>query len=84
MPSLILMIFSEHIKALNPGEGDIVTAEDLGIQGTDCNCPNDCQETVYTQEMSQAELRKDSRFFKKLSDQYQARWIIENTIEKVK
>ena len=36
------------------------------IEGPDCNCPSDCEETLYYQEMSQAKIRDRNRFMKKL------------------
>ena len=75
--------YADNVKALTPTEEDEVTAEDLGLQGTDCTCPLECEETMYHQEMSQARLRQDSRFFKKLKKEPFARWRFRQRIEKV-
>ena len=52
------------MNALNPGDD----FDHSGfIDGADCNCPNDCDETIYFQEMSQAALKyvikKDTPLF---------------------
>ena len=38
----------------------------LLIQGPDCNFPSDCEETLYSQEMSQAKIKTNNRFIKRL------------------
>jgi len=40
------------------------------VLGADCNCPSQCEETVYFQENSQANFRPDSLIFDRLKDTY--------------
>ena len=48
-------------KALRPPDADTF---DGMIEGAECNCPLDCEETVYSQEISQASIRSGSNIFK--------------------
>ena len=60
------MIISDQAKALKPTS--LLTDSDIAgfIPGPDCNCPTDCKETLYSQEMSQAKLRPKNRFIARL------------------
>ena len=61
------MIFSDQAKAIKP-TSQLADSSDIAgfIPGPDCNCPSDCKETIYSQEMSQAKLRPKNRFITRL------------------
>ena len=61
------MIFSDQAKALKPTSLLSDSSDITGfIPGPDCNCPSDCKETLYSQEMSQAKLRENNRFIARM------------------
>ena len=61
------MIISDQAKALKPTSLLKDSSDIAGfIPGPDCNCPTDCKETLYSQEMSQAKLREKNRFISRL------------------
>ena len=61
------MIISDQAKALKPTSLHADSSDVAGfIPGPDCNCPTDCKETLYSQEMSQAKLREKNRFIARL------------------
>ena len=63
---MLHLIISDQAKALKPTS--LLTDSDIAgfIPGPDCNCPSDCKETLYSQEMSQAKLREKNRFIARL------------------
>ena len=66
-------------------------SKDSELAGTYCNCPVECEATLYTQEMSQSdrrtglELKKYMRppLFQKMSQNHLAIGILENKIDKM-
>jgi hypothetical protein len=67
-PSLIvnLNICTASVTALSDSDIDAKIGSEL-IKGAECNCPNDCEETVYSHEMSQAKMRSDAVTFKQMA-----------------
>ena len=59
------------LNALKPdsGGGDIISDDNLFTAGAECECPIACDETVYSQELSVADLRGDSVFFDRLQNE---------------
>ena len=52
--------------AINPKMVKSDSKEQNFIPGPNCNCPSDCEETIYSQEMSQANMKYKNRFMEKL------------------
>ena len=52
--------------AINPKMVKSDSKEQNFIPGPNCNCPSDCEETIYSQEMSQANMKYKNRFIEKL------------------
>ena len=75
---LFIIFFSASAKKLKP-------SKDSELAGTYCNCPVECEATLYTQEMSQSdrhtglELKKYMRppLFQKMSQDHLAIGILE-------
>ena len=44
------------------------------VAGAECDCPIACDETVYSQELSIADLRADSVFFDRLTDEVEKKF----------
>ena len=64
---MFYLIISDQAKALKPTSLLKDSSDIAGfIPGPDCNCPTDCKETLYSQEMSQAKLREKNRFISRL------------------
>ena len=62
-----ILSYSDQIGAVDPRSSENHNAyEKQFIEGPYCNCPSDCEETVYSQEMSQANIIEHNRFMKKL------------------
>ncbi len=68
---------TKQLNALKPEAGD--KSSDF-IEGADCNCPHDCEETVYSTDMSQADLRPDSLIFERLKKDYKP---VKNLVQKI-
>ena len=49
-------IFKATMNALDPGKDETVKDRSELINGASCNCPNDCEEVTYSQEISQARI----------------------------
>lgn len=72
---------SSQSKALQPSSSDDTTnIEDL-IQGTQCNCPLDCEETVYSQELSQANTVGRGTTFSRLKAKGNYLWKLQESID---
>jgi amiloride-sensitive sodium channel len=71
---------ADETKALTPKLAEGQAADAGLISGSDCECPNDCEETLYFQEMSQADLKEDSRFFKRMHKPKNVLWHLNETI----
>ena len=56
----------DRTKALKPEKSLSKNDHDSFIEGPDCNCPSNCEETLYSQEMSSAKIHGNSRFMKRL------------------
>ena len=54
------------------------------IQGANCSCPMDCEETVYNQEISQANIRQKSNIFNRLKVKPNYLWQLQDQMEKNK
>ena len=52
------------------------------IEGANCTCPNDCEETIYSQEISQARIRPKSNIFNRLSNKPNYLWKLRDMIGK--
>ena len=66
-------------KALRPPDTD---SFDGMIEGAECNCPLDCEETVYSQEISQASIRSGSNIFNRLKVKPNYLWQLKDKMEK--
>ena len=66
-------------KALRPPDADTF---DGMIDGATCNCPLDCEETVYSQEISQASIRSGSNIFNRLKVKPNYLWQLKDLMEK--
>ena len=64
-------MFLNALKPDTDDGGDIISDDNLFTAGADCDCPIACDETVYSQELSVADLRRDSIFFDKLQDDHE-------------
>ena len=62
----MIVLVTDTTKALKVD--DHIADKYLFIKGPDCNCPNDCTYTLYTQEMSQAQLKTGNRFMRQLHE----------------
>ena len=71
--------FSGESKALRPPDNAVF--ENM-IKGANCNCPMDCQDTVYTQEISQANMRPNSNIFNRLRVKPNYLWHLQDLMEK--
>ena len=70
---------SGESKALRPPDNAVF--ENM-IKGANCNCPMDCQDTVYTQEISQANMRPNSNIFNRLRVKPNYLWHLQDLMEK--
>ena len=66
-------------KALRPPDADTF---DGMIEGAECNCPLDCEETVYSQEISQATIRSGNNIFNRLKVKPNYLWQLKDLMEK--
>ena len=61
------------LNALKPDSDDggsaIISDDKMFVAGAECDCPIACDETVYSQELSIADLRADSVFFDRLTEE---------------
>ena len=75
---------TKKLNAVNPGQqvvsGGDSAASDEFVDGVDCDCPNDCEETVYSTDTSQADLRPDSVIFERLKKDYKP---VKSLVEKM-
>ena len=62
-------MFLNALKPDTDDGGDIISDDSLFTAGADCDCPIACDETVYSQELSIADLRGDSVFFDRLQNE---------------
>ena len=75
---MFLLLIGES-KALRPPDKE--SFEDM-IEGANCTCPNDCEETIYSQEISQARIRPKSNIFNRLSAKPNYLWKLRDLVSK--
>ena len=64
-----IAVFLNALKPDTDDGGDIISDDNLFTAGADCDCPIACDETVYSQELSIADLKADSVFFDRLQNE---------------